>query len=191
MGVTRESGALEQLRKELISGDMTAYREHYESYREAYVNFARRYTDDQELIADSYHDAFIALYENIVEGRLTSLHSSLRTYVFSVAKYTLFAKLKKRGKEISTDEITEEVSLPSGLMDTSLNDERIEEVRRAIQNLGNKCREILVLFYYRRYTIDAITHAMSYKNENTAKAHKSRCLKQLRELVHQKAKQED
>ncbi len=186
MDVTRQNKPLEQLRKELIAGDMTTYREHYESCREAYVSFARRYTDDLDLIHDSYQDAFIALYENVVQEKVLELKSSLRTYVFSIGKYILFAKLKKQGRQVTMDDLGETPDLMSV---TELDSDDVQNVRRALRELGGRCREILVLFYYRRYTIDAITHAMEYKNDNTAKAHKSRCLKKLRELVHQEAKQ--
>ena len=186
MDTTRQNKALEQLRKELIAGDMTTYREHYESYREAYVSFAKRYTDDLDLIHDSYQDAFIALYENVVQEKVLELKSSLRTYVFSIGKYTLFAKLKKKGKDVSMEDLGDIPTFPI----TPENDsDQVHEVRKALGELGNKCREILILFYYKRYTIDAIVQAMEYKNDNTAKAHKSRCLKKLKELVHQEAKQ--
>ena len=173
---------IDTLRSELLAGDMGQYREYYESYKFSYFNFATRYTDDKELIADSYHDAFIALYENIVEGKVEQLQSSLKTYVFSIAKYSLFAKLRKRGREMAKEDI-EEVEIPLFVSDSSDSDPRTEQVRSALQNMSEGCRQILTLFYYRRYTIDAIMHELKYKNENTVKAHKSRCLRKLREAT--------
>lgn len=188
MDITRQNLPLEQLRKELKAGDMSTYREHYESYREVYVSFARRYTDDLEMIHDSYQDAFIALYENVVQDKVLELKSSLRTYVFSIGKYILFSKLKKKGKEVPMEELGD---MPSIEVGNATDSEQVLELRNAMKSLGGKCREILILFYYRRYTIDAIVHAMEYKNENTAKAHKSRCLRKLKELVNQEAKQNE
>lgn len=87
---------INSLHQELLSGDKQVFRKHYESYRSAYINFARRYTSDEDLIADSYQDSFIALYENIVERKVTELNSSVKTYVFSIAKYSLFSSLVRR-----------------------------------------------------------------------------------------------
>jgi len=180
MNESNRQETIEELRRELVSGDMRRYRNYYESFREGYFNFARRYSDDEEFIADSYHDAFIAFYENVVEGKITELRSSVKTYVYSIAKYTLFAKLRKRGREVPNDEIGSDVVFePISFEDA----ERAEELGQAMSRLSDGCRRILVLFYYRRYTIEAIMHTMNYKNENTAKANKSRCLKKLREIM--------
>ena len=96
---------IDSLFREIQAGDMRGFRDHYESYREPYISFARRYTDDEELIADSYQDAFVALYENVMEQKITELKSSLKTYVFSIAKYSLFAKLRGQGKVLVVDDI--------------------------------------------------------------------------------------
>jgi DNA-directed RNA polymerase specialized sigma24 family protein len=100
--------------------------------------------------------------------------------VFSIAKYTLFAKLRKRGKEVPNEQIDQDaVFEPSYFGD----EEESEDLRNAMNQLSEGCRKVLVLFYYRRYTIEAIMHTLNYKNENTAKANKSRCLKKLREIM--------
>ena len=179
--------ALKQLRQELLNGEMTAYKEYYESYRAGYVRFASRYTDDKDMILDSYQDAFIALYENVTEGKITEIKSSLKTYVFSIAKYSLFAKLRKKGKEVETEDLSD-LAIQDESVKNAFGEEQYLEVKNALGELGEKCREVLVLFYYRGFTIDAIMREMGYKNENTTKVHKSRCLKKLSEIVHQEAK---
>ena len=171
---------IKQLRQELVSGDMRKYRAYYESFRESYFNFARKYSDDEEFIADSYQDAFIAFYENVVEGKVTELKSSVKTYVFSIAKYILFARLKKRGREVPNEQIDQDTAFEPSY---SIDEGDSEDLRNAMNQLSEGCRRILLLFYYRRYTIEAIVHTLNYKNENTAKANKSRCLKKLREIM--------
>ena len=173
---------LTTLREEVIEGDMSTFKSLYGSYKEEFKKFALRYTQDDELVADSYHDAFIALYENIIEGKLTELSSSLKTYVFSIGKYTLFNKLRKEGKTVADDDYLQTVPADET---AGSDDERFDDIRKQLNLLGERCREILILFYYHRYTIDAIVRHMEYKNENTAKAHKSRCLKKLRENLGQ------
>ena len=171
------------LYSELLAGDMRGFRQHYDAYRTAYVNFARRYTEDEELIADSYQDAFIVLYENVVEQKVTELNSSLKTYVFSIAKYSLFAKLRSRGKEIVMDDLSPVINENARSQVDQMDDPRLDQLREGMKNLSEGCRKILTLFYYRRYSIDAIMHEMSLKNENTVKAHKSRCLKKLKDGI--------
>ena len=61
-----------------------------------------------------------------------------------------------------------------------------QKIVKALNSLGSKCQEIIRLFYYSNYSNEAIMHRMNYENENTVKAHKSRCIKKLRTLIQQK-----
>lgn len=172
---------LEALRQELNSGNMATFQVHYLRYKPDFLRFARNYTRDEEVALDVYHDACIVLFENIKSGKLVTLSSTLKTYLFSIAKHMLITKLRRRGKEIQTDGEVAPVEVDAFY--ASEEDERTDELRHQLRSMGGSCRQILELFYYRRYSIDAIMHAMQYKNENTVKAHKSRCLQKLREKM--------
>jgi RNA polymerase sigma-70 factor (ECF subfamily) len=52
----------------------------------------------------------------------------------------------------------------------------------AFAGLSESCREVLTLFYYNHFSIDAIMPQMGYANENVTKSHKSRCLRKLKEI---------
>lgn len=176
---------VETLYRELVSGDMRQYRKFYIELKEEYFGFARKLTTEETIIADSYHDAFIALYENIVERKLLVLTSSLKTYVFSIGKYSILNKLRKANKEIY-DEQPEHPD--PAFFEPDEDNSRLILLKSELRNLGESCRKILILFYYRRNSIDSIVTKMNYKNANTAKAHKSRCMKQLREMIFEKTK---
>ena len=45
-------------------------------------------------IEDIFQDALIALYENAQNGKLDTIKSSLKTYLFSISKFMLFKKFK-------------------------------------------------------------------------------------------------
>ncbi|MDX1410318.1 MAG: RNA polymerase sigma factor [Saprospiraceae bacterium] len=174
---------LNELALELKSGNMRMFRKFYLQFKPEYLRFATRYTRDEEVALDVYHDVFIVLFENITSGKLVTLTSSLKTYVFSIAKHMLLNHLRKQGREIQHDQEMEVMEVPDWV--TNEPDEQTRMLRRQLTLLGKSCQEILELFYYRRYSIEAIMHEMHYKNENTVKAHKSRCLQRLREMMQQ------
>lgn len=182
MGINNQE-ILDQLYLSLKSGDMTVYRSYYTSFKSDFISFAYKYTHDKEMILDVYHDAFIILYENILSRKLVELHSSLKTYVFSVGKYTLINRLKKESSLSDLNENLQDDDLAQvHVSQFDFGEEKeITRVRGQMSQLGEKCRELLRLFYYKRYSIEAIMYQMGYKNENTVKAHKSRCIKTLRE----------
>ena len=56
-----------------------------------------------------------------------------------------------------------------------------QKLLRNFNLLGEKCQEILNLFYYKSLTIDEIVQVQGYENKNVVKSQKSRCLKSLKE----------
>ncbi len=136
-----------------------------------------------EDVSDVYQDTIIAFYENILSGKLTELTSSLKTYIFSIGKYSIYNKLKKVNKTISLDRQHLE-NLDLQAIDFQFeHTQKSSLVKEAMIKLGERCRRILVLFYYHSYTIEALKHELEYKNENVVRSHKSRCLKNLKDLI--------
>ena len=82
---SRESGS--ELLTLIRSGDRQFLRKLYEEHRDAFgVWVARSYKCDDDMIADIYQQAFTTLYLNVKEGKLTSLTSSLKTYLFAIGR---------------------------------------------------------------------------------------------------------
>ncbi len=162
----------------------------YQHYREEFLQFGQRYTTKQEDILDAYQDAMVALYENVSSGRLQYLHSSLKTYLFSIGKFILLHKVQQEQRIQHIHDADLDAELPPLIWEPIELTERQRFLRQALQELGGTCRELLLLFYYERFSIEAIVSRMGYKNGNTAKAHKSRCMKTLREIIQQKTQAE-
>ena len=57
------------------------------------------------------------------------------------------------------------------------------ELAKLIGNISESCRELLRLYYYRNLSINEIVERTQYKDANTVKSHKSRCMKRLKSLV--------
>ena len=81
-----------QLIKQLKNRDRNALKEVYNDYRREFFKFANRYETDQSTLEDIFQDALIALYENAQNGKLDTIKSSLKTYLFSIGKFMLFKK---------------------------------------------------------------------------------------------------
>lgn len=172
--------------RDLQSEDRLKLKSVYLRYRNEFISFGKKYGLDQEALQDIYQEAFIALRKKAMEGRLDTVQSSLKTYLFGIGKYKIFDDLKKRKREVrlephlhgSQDEIPE-IAVTA---EEPLN-ERQSRLRLQLQKLGEKCRKLLTLFYYRGLSIKEIVDVGGYKNPNVVKAHKSRCLKTLREMM--------
>lgn len=166
----------------LKEGDKWTLQEIYKQYRTGFLLFATRFPLNENDILDIYQDAVIALWENAQKGKLDHLESSLKTYLFAIGKYMIYAKLRDNNKEDSYAEIEDFVADWEEYSE-GMDDEEIEEIRTSFAKLGAKCQEILRLFYYQEWNLDEITKMMNYENKDVTKSQKSRCIKSLRELL--------
>jgi len=58
-----------------------------------------------------------------------------------------------------------------------------KQLQVAFKTLGQKCKEILTLFYYRGYDLEDIMNELNYTSKDVVKSQKSRCIKSLKSLI--------
>ena len=155
----------------------------YRTYRAEFIQYCKVYQLTEADLVDAFQDAIIAFYENVASGRLQELRSSTKTYLFAIGKNVVFNKLRARKRQLPL-----EVELADHLVDEDLMWQRIQldhqqyAMGTALDRLGGKCRQLLLLFYYDRNSIEAITAKMGYSSDNATKVSKSRCMQQLRQI---------
>jgi RNA polymerase sigma-70 factor (ECF subfamily) len=165
----------------LRNDDKKALEEVYVMYKEAFVNYGLRFNLDKEDLIDVYQDSVIAMYQNFVTKKTQLDNSSLKTYLFSIGKHKIYDRLKERKQFVGAvvvEDDYEEVNLD----ENALTKEQ-QLLRQYFTRLGESCQHILKLFYYRSLSIKEIVQQTQYKDENTVKSHKSRCLKKLIALI--------
>lgn len=168
----------------LRSGEAAFFKEQYSLYREEFIGYALKKGIDPEAAVDIYQDSFVILFENASSGKLQSLSSSLKTYIFGIANNKINEFLRKDQKTVNLDDqsyIKEEIT-HLDLEEQVLNSKQ-QVLRVAFDQLGERCKNIISLFYLDGLTIKEIMTVENYTSENTVKAQKSRCMKQLKELT--------
>lgn len=171
----------------LKNRDPNALKEFYLNNRSAFISFAKKYPIAKEDVIDIYQDAIIALRDNAINGSIDDLKSELKTYVFSIGKYMIFNMLKQQKKthlvEDSSSFISDEDALTfSSNSSNELTNEQ-KQLQAAFKTLGQKCKEVLTLFYYRGYDLEEIMNALNYTNKDVVKSQKSRCIKSLKTMI--------
>ena len=153
----------------------------YNEYKPGFLLFAGKYKLAKEELLDVYQDAIVALCENATKGNLDGIKSSLKTYFFSIGKYMIYARLKKKNQTTPFESI-DNFNFEWEDEETETNDQ-LGELREAFKLLGEQCQKVLTLFYYEEKKLDEITQLMHYENKDVAKSQKSRCIKRLKELT--------
>lgn len=177
-----DSNLIEGLKKD----DRHALKHIYVVNKKAFLNFAKKFPLAEEDIIDIYQDAIIALRENAIKGKIDNITSELKTYLFSIGKYMIYDRLKKQKKMhlVNDDSNLTNYEEPF-FFDFNTNELSTEQkqLQIAFKTLGEKCKEILTLFYYRGFDIEDIMNTLNYTNKDVVKSQKSRCLKSLKDLI--------
>lgn len=160
----------------LKNGDRREIEKLYNEYRNGFILFLGRYNLPQDELTDIYQDAVVALIENAGKGLMDELEVELKTYLYAIGKFMAFRRMKK-GKEINSDDLVFE------WYNTDSEDTSVPRLQAALNRLGGRCYELLNLFYYQGKKLDEVQKLMGYEKKDVLKSQKSRCLKQLREMM--------
>jgi RNA polymerase sigma factor (sigma-70 family) len=114
------------------------------------------------------------------------LSASINTYLFSVCKLLWLDELKKKNKTIKNDfiELTD-ANLVDELNDDIDADKPIKKAQEAVMKLGEKCRELLELFYFKKLSMKEIAVKLGFASEKGAKNQKYRCIEKAKENLKQ------
>lgn len=170
---------------QIKNGDQAAIKTLYLANKKPFMLFAARYQMDEDDLLDIYQDAIIAFCENAKKGKLDHLKSGISTYLFAIGKFMIFKRLKQQVDTVSWDELTV-AGIEIEIEENDDDDSQMMVIKDVLKKLGQQCQNVLRLFYYEEKKLDEIQSILNYTNKDVLKAQKSRCLKQLKELIHGK-----
>ena len=171
------------------AGDKFALEEIYTKHRSEFINWMTSVHKTTASDAkDLYQQSIIVLYENIVNGKLLEMNANIKTYLYAVGK-NKFSELKRHSNK-TTSEIDYDIVQDNSSLygDTEKTNELIRYSEKALQRLGNPCKELLEFYYYHKKSMHEITELLGYKNEGSARNQKYKCLIRLKEIFHEELK---
>lgn len=153
------------------------FRDYFPSIKN-YITANNGTIDDAE---DIFQDGLIVLYKK-VRNENFELTSALKTYVYSICKYIWFNRVRKK-KEVELEEGADFLLPDEDQLTILIKTEAGELIADLFGELGEECKNLLILFYYKRKKMKEIAQQLQLVSEQVAKNRKSRCLKKLREKV--------
>lgn len=155
----------------------------YEAHREEFLLWiTREYKCSMDDGKDLYQVAILIFYDNVRTGKLQHLVSSIKTYLFGIGKNIAREQQRKEKRFLPIDQ---ERWLKEYLVDEPtdrLDDDLLSRAKSALEKLGQPCQRLVELFYYEKKSMTEITEALGYKNPDTAKNQKCKCMARLRKL---------
>jgi RNA polymerase sigma factor (sigma-70 family) len=157
-----------------------AWQKIYNLFFPAVENLITRSSGSEQDAVDIFQDTLIVLNSNIRRNVFKG-QSSLKTYIYSIARNLWYKQLKQRGTQVPLDENDQFASEDdiAGLANEEL-------ISRLLQELKPDCREILIEFYVNNRSMSELMTMFNVNSIQAAKNKKWRCLGYLVKLFREK-----
>lgn len=158
----------------------------YREYKDNFVRSIRRkYTGlRDDFLSEIYQESILRLWQNIQEGKLTeaNLTGTLAGYLYRVGDLVT-KEIRRREENFKTVEPNED--LEKQLANISYTSEDSDNgmfraIRDVVNNMGTPCAPLLLKFYWEKHSLETIAEELGYKDANSAKTQKYKCMRKLK-----------
>lgn len=158
----------------------------YREYKDNFVRSIRRkYTGlRDDFLSEIYQESILRLWQNIQEGKLTeaNLTGTLAGYLYRVGDLVT-KEIRRREENFKTVEPNED--LEKQLANISYTSEDSDNgmfraIRNVVNNMGTPCAPLLLKFYWEKHSLETIAEELGYKDANSAKTQKYKCMRKLK-----------
>ena len=147
------------------------------------VSFVKKYKGSVADSEDLFQDGLVALYRLAKEGKLKKDATNVEAYLFSICRNIWYKQLQKRKETYEVDENANAVPIEELALYSLMEEEKKAAIDQLLSRIGDKCKQLLVYYFYDRLRLKKIAELMDYSSEQVAKNKKSECMKKLKTLT--------
>jgi RNA polymerase sigma factor (sigma-70 family) len=132
---------------------------------------------------DVFQDALVVLFKKFNHSEF-NLTVKFKTYLYSVCRNIWYTELKRRGGKLARLKDYEhhiDLGYEFHVNWKETQEDAIVRMEKALKYLGDKCKQILLLFYYQKCSMDEIAITLEYNNADSVKTQKYKCIRQLKQ----------
>lgn len=145
-------------------------------YFPAVLKFVRGAGGSRQEAEDVFQDGLLIFFRKVEQGNFEG-RSSAQTYLYGICKHLWLDELrrKKRAVNLQDLEVTDEPVY------SAEEHQLLRRAEQAFQMLGQKCKDLLMLFYFKRESLVSIAKQLGFSSDKVAKNQKYRCLEKAKE----------
>ncbi|MEX2513896.1 MAG: sigma-70 family RNA polymerase sigma factor [Cyclobacteriaceae bacterium] len=178
---TLETYDQEEIQEGIIKNDQSVLKWLYESQFHKLEKYILNNSGSSEQAKDTYQEAYITVWNKVRKGAFHPTNGTgLTGYLYQVGKNKWIDQLRSVRVKKTTDLSPQHDRAVEDEEDV-LDDYRVQ-VEAEFKLLGDKCREIISRFYFKRQSMEEIAKVFQW-TEATTRNNKYRCLQRLREKV--------
>lgn len=150
----------------------------YLAYKEKVSAYVRNRIADAYAAEDVISEVFVKVYQKL--ECYDKSRASLSTWIYIITKNTVIDYYKKQKTQLAfLDEVTKTEESQDEVM---AYDELLENLANALEKLGERERDLIILHYYKGYTLKRIANMMGMSYINAKVIH-SKALSALRGML--------
>ena len=128
---------------------------------------------------DVFQESLIVLYHNLQKADF-KLTSSIYTYLYAVSRF-VWSDTQKLNSKIPKNDLNENLE---DLTKSVQEEKKYQFAERAFSELGERCQQLLLMFYHKKMSFKDIAKVMQFKSEKIAKNQKYKCLTKAKDIFH-------
>ena len=154
--------------------------EAYNENREPFLYYVRKnYGLSRTIAEDIYQDTILAFHQNVLKGKVTNLNIQFKKYLFAIGKNKIVDYYRNREKKVEIETEIEKFHDVFYKEEQSDINRRETIVYEAVNQMAERCKEILLLVYWDNKSMNEIAEQMKFKTPDVAKTAKLRCMKKM------------
>ncbi|MEP1094669.1 MAG: sigma-70 family RNA polymerase sigma factor [Cyclobacteriaceae bacterium] len=158
-------------------GDQGAFAQIYRDYVNDLYNFGFQLSRDEDISKDIIHDVFVKLRFSKSRSKI----KSIKSYLFRCI-YTEWIKRSKSTSVFSSlsDDFAITLSFEDGMVEKQMGVDRQKYLEKALNELTNKQRRAVMLFFYENMSYSEVAEGMALKNAKSARKLIYRALERIK-----------
>jgi RNA polymerase sigma factor (sigma-70 family) len=126
---------------------------------------------------DVFQESLIVLYRNLHKSEF-NLTASIYTYLYAVSRF-VWSDIQKTNSKIPKNEFDINIEDVSKSVQ---EEKKYQFAEHAFLQLGERCQQLLLMFYHKKMSFKDIAKVMQFKSEKIAKNQKYKCLTKAKDI---------
>ena len=170
----------EAIFQRIVEGDEKALAWVYKKYYKLITKMVISNSGSLQEALDVYQEGLVVFWQKSRSGKF-KLTSRIGTFLYGVCQNIWFKELNRRKR---TEHSEEDFEAP----DDTAEKEREKLVEMCLDRLGERCKKILMLYYFDEVSMQQIAAELHFATTDTAKTQKYKCMKKLEEMIKESKK---
>ena len=163
----------------------------YRMYRSDCVMWLQnQYSIREDEAIDVFQLSIIVMYDSAMLGKVKSETTDVKSFLYGIARNKAYELLRQKKNIISESDHNLLLTYLADEMPDHSAEDALNLAVKALDELGDPCKRVIQMYYYKNYSMEEITEKMGYKNADTTKNQKYKCLKRLQSIYFSHFKKE-